>query len=420
MNLAAGHSRLKNMDRWVSLTLINLALVALFGVFLRTKFLFHLPFIDYKNLLSAHSHFAFGGWATMSLMILFVDKLLNPADKQKGIYQLILGGIQTTSLGMMFTFPFQGYALFSIIFSTSYIFITYIFCWVFIRDLLKTGRDRPVKALGTCSLISLAVSSIGPFYLAYMMATKTGTYFQTLDAVYTFLHFQYNGFFTLGVLALFFDDKYGMSGEKVKDKIGLFVTLICLSIVPALFLSLLWHSYNINYLRTLAYIGCALILLAIIAFSRLIPGMLKQLGPRHKISRTLLIFALVSFVIKMVMQTGTIFPALGNAVFGFRPIIIGFLHLVFLGLITFYILSRYIDDGFLSMGNRYTKFAVIYFSTAIIVHEVILLVNGVGLLMKKTDPIYGWLMWIAALTLFTSAILMVIGRYKQRPTGMIN
>lgn len=408
--------QLKNINRWVAFSLVNLCLLALFGVLLRTKFLFYMPSVDYKNLLSAHSHFAFGGWVTLSLMILYVDKLLNVEEKQKNIYQYILGGIQLTSLGMLVTFPFQGYALFSIVFSTSYIFITYIFAWVFISDLRKTRKSRPVKILAICSLVSLAVSSVGPFYLAYLMATKSGTYFQTLDAVYTFLHFQYNGFFTLTVLALFFDDKYRNAHEVIKEKIQLFAVLICLSIIPALFLSLLWHSRNISVLRVFAYVGCILIFISLIAFGRLLPTMKNYIWTRHTMARNLLIFALISFLIKMVLQTGTIVPSLGNAVFGFRPVIIGFLHLVFLGLVTFYILSRYVEDGFISMQRPFARFALIFFSAAIFFHEAVLLVDGIGLLFRKTNPIYGWLLWVAAILLFTGALLLAFSKSKSRLT----
>src|SRR5215510_9141504 len=133
---------MKRKNFWISLALVNLCVVALLGMTLRTKFLFSIPFIDYKNFLSAHSHFAFGGWVTLALMILFIDNLLSADQKQKQIYQWILWGIEITAVGMLITFPFQGYALLSIIFSTAFIFITYTFCWVFISDIRKSKKER--------------------------------------------------------------------------------------------------------------------------------------------------------------------------------------------------------------------------------------------------------------------------------------
>jgi hypothetical protein len=116
----------------------------------------------------------------------------------------------------------------------------------------------------------------------------------------------------------------------------------------------------------------------------------------------------------MILQTGTIIPWLGNAVFGYRPIIIGFLHLVFLGLVTFYILSYFLKDGSLSLQLRLSKIAVAWFTGAVLFNEGILLIDGVGRLFEITYPIYDRLLWIASIGLFTGAILLVIARMKSR------
>src|SRR4029079_32715 len=230
---------------WITLSLVNLCIVALLGMTLRTKMLFPIIIIDYKNFLSAHSHCAFGRCLTLALMILFVDNLLSGDPKQKKIYQWILWGIDITSLGMLITFPFQGYALFSIIFSTAFIFITYGFSWVFIKDLQRAKKDRSIALLSTSALLSLIISSVGPFILAYMLATKTGNAFLYRDAIYTYLHFQYNGFFTLAVFALFFNQLPVFINDNVRKRVWYFALSLCVSVVPALFLSLLWHGYNI-------------------------------------------------------------------------------------------------------------------------------------------------------------------------------
>src|SRR5215467_12127489 len=146
---------MRRKDFWITLSLVNLCVVALLGMTLRTKFLFPISFIDYKNFLSANSHFAFGGWITLVLMILYVDNLLSPDQKQRKIYQWLLWGIELTSVGMLITFPFEGYALFSIIFSTAFIFFTYGFSWVFIKDIARSGKDKLISLLSISALLSL-------------------------------------------------------------------------------------------------------------------------------------------------------------------------------------------------------------------------------------------------------------------------
>jgi hypothetical protein len=394
---------------WITLTLLNLCVVALLGAILRTKFLFPIPFIDYRYMLSAHSHFAFGGWVTLTLMILYIDNLLSYDQQQKKIYQFILWGILASSYGMVFTFPFQGYAPLSIFFSTLFIFFTYIFAWVFISDLRKIKINKSVSWLSITAVLCLVVSSIGPFTLAYTMASGKGDANLMRDAVYTFLHFQYNGFFTLSVFALLFHNKLSFEGELVKKKMFRFTVPLCLSVLPSLFLSLLWH-YDTIIFRSIALAGCLLILLSLIFFVGLLASTKSLVNTESRLSRLFIFFCITGFVIKMLLNMGTIFPSLGNAVYGYRPIIIGFLHLVFLGLVTFYILSHFIEKGVFSFHNRFAGFSLGFFTVAILINELILLVNGIGLLLKRTNDIYPWLLWAAALGLFLGALLIVVSR----------
>jgi hypothetical protein len=401
--------RRKNL--WVTLSLANLIIVALLGLTLRTKFVFPLPFLDYRNFLSAHSHFAFGGWVTLILMVLFIDNLLGEEQKQRKIYQWLLWGTEINALGMAISFPFKGYAFFSIIFSTAFIFFTYGFSWVFIKDVLKARKEKIIRLLSIGSVASLVISSIGPFTLAYIMATKTGNTFLFKDSVYTFMHFQYNGFFTLGVFSLLFNQVLKNVDLVMKKRIWLFAIFLNVSVIPSLFLSLLWHSFD-QYIHSLALLGCGLIVLTVIffcsfAFSRKIYVAFKPAA------RNLLILAMISFGIKMLLQIGTIFPTLGNAVFGFRPIIIGFLHLVFLGLVTFYILCHLLQEEMFLWERQITKLAIGFFSAAIIINETILLVDGIGLLFYTTHRVFPWLLWGASILLFSGAILILAARLSS-------
>jgi hypothetical protein len=402
---------MRSKNLWVRLTLLNLCALALIGFLLRTKFLFPIPFIDYRNLLSAHSHFAFGGWATLALMVLLIDSLLDNQSTSKKGYQVILWGIHGTSWGMLLSFPFQGYAAFSIIFSTSFIFLTYWFAWKFISDLRKQATPRPVFLLAVCGVLSMVVSSIGPFALAYMMATQTGDGTNFREAVYTFLHFMYNGFFTLSVFALFFNSRWQISTENARKKISYFAFLICLSIVPSLFLALLWHPHD--YIKWLAYTGCVLILVSLGLFLSLGGWFKKAIQSNSLLVRSLLILFLISFLAKSLLQTGTVFPWLAHAVFGLRPIIIGFLHLVFLGLVSFYILSHYMEKGYYPLNTRFSRISIIFFTGAVLFNELVLLVDGIGLLMFIAHDIYGWLLWVASILLLTGSVLIATSRMRS-------
>lgn len=396
---------------WLRLSLINLCIVALLGFTLRSKILFSLPFIDYRNLLSAHSHFAFGGWVGLCLITLLIYNILPESFSQKKVYQYILAGIEISSLGMAIFFPFLGYGALSIIFSSAYIGFTYFFAWIFIKDIVGQRINKSVRLLSISAIISLLASAIGPLGLAYILASKSGNSLLYRDSIYVFLHFQYNGFFTLAIFALFFDQLV-RSGLQIKVQLKRFAIFLCLSVLPGLFLSLLWHDSSLYYV--LAAIGSIFILLSLYYFieywKQNAPGQLFQLP----LARSFWVMSFLSFVIKMLLNVGTIIPLLGNAVYGDRPVIIGFLHLVFLGFVTFFVLSHLLQQDFFTKGNKVAKLPFYVFATGIIANEFLLMLQGLGILFQTNSYIYSWLLWGASILLFCGAAMIAYSSLVQR------
>lgn len=392
---------------WLTLALINLSIVAFLGFALRSKILFPLHFLDYSGLLSAHSHFAFAGWAGLCFITLFIYDILPEPFCRKKIYQWILTFVEVSGLGMAFAFPFFGYNALTIVLSTLYVVAVIVFVPVFIRDVLSTNKSSTIKLLSSSALMSLMLSLLGTLGLTYIIVTRSGGSLLYRDSIYTFLHFQYNGFFTLSVFALLMN--YLFNNTTVPDKSGrLFSIFLCLSIIPALFLALLWHNKSLFYI--LAAIGCFFILMTLFYLYNLLKSVSIEKLFSLRITKTFWIFSIVSFLLKMLLQVGTIFPRLGNAVYGDRPVIIGFLHLVFLGFITFFILALLIENGYFMLRNKLVLFPFIIFSTGIIANEALLMVQGLGILFQTNNDIYKWLLWGAAIILFTGAFLIAVTR----------
>ncbi len=407
-------NRIKNKKFfWLSLCLANLVIVAALGFILRSKILFSIPFIDYRNVLSAHSHFAFGGWVGLSLMTLLIYEILPSHFSQQRIYQWILAGIEISSLGMAFTFPFLGYSILSIVFSSAYILISFAFAGIFIRQVLKADLNKNVKLLSLCGIGSLVLSAIGPLGLAFILATKSGNSLLYRDSIYTFLHFQYNGFFTLSIFTLILNQLV-KKGIVLNGKARLFSISLCLSIVPTLFLSLLWHNQPSYY--WIAAIGCIFILIAIAYFFSFALNLDSNKLFIYPLAKNLFILSLASFALKMILHIGTIFPALGNAVYGDRPVIIGFLHLVFLGFVTFYILSNLIESNYFNGKNeKLIKLPFYIFGFGIISNEIILMLQGLGILFETNSFIFNWLLWGAGIILLHGALQIYLMR-KLNPS----
>ena len=228
-----------NLRKWLQFALFNLLLVASLGVIMRYKIAFWLPFINQGYLLHAHSHFAFAGWITQALMSLLVAYLNERGDKTAfEKYRWLLYANLFTAYGMLLTFPFEGYALLSIIFSTLSIFVSYFFAVKFWKDLNRQSEKYNADSWFKAAVLFNALSSLGAFSLAFMLATKNIYPNSYLASVYFFLHFQYNGWFFFACMGLltYQITKYGIYNRKLKVVFTLFV----LACVPAYFLSALW------------------------------------------------------------------------------------------------------------------------------------------------------------------------------------
>lgn len=399
---------MKYLDKWVSVALINLSIVALLGFSIRSKILFPISFIDYKYTLNAHSHFAFGGWVTLALMALMRFQLLPEEKSKKKIYAWLLWLVQLNAVAMLVSFMIEGYAFFSILFSTLFIFVSYGFAYVFIKDILETTVNKSVKLLAVSALLYMVISSVGPYILAYLMATRSQNLFLFKDAIYTYLHLQYNGFFTLAVFALLFQRLNNSNTKKLW-----FARLLSFSVIPTLFISYLWH-YPGSVFLSIAAIGSLSLLIALALFFVWLRNAKSALSTIHPKTKRTLYIGIGAFVLKMFFQSLTIIPALGELVFANRPVIIGFLHLVLLCFITLCLLVIFIDAGLLKL-TPLVQIGLLIFIFGVMANEAVLFAQGLGFMLMLSSTMANWLLWGAAICLLLGATIMAIGKvfYSQ-------
>ncbi|MFI5186786.1 MAG: hypothetical protein ACHQF0_08685 [Chitinophagales bacterium] len=403
---------MKNKNIWVDLSILNLCIVAFFGFILRSKILFSLPWINYLYLLDAHFHFAFGGWMTLALLSLFVQELLTEPFDKKPIYQWMLGGIVLSSWGSLLT-PFLGNNSFlGDFFSLLFIAVTYSFGFMILRDSYAIRINKTVRLLSTSAIVSLILSSAGPITLIWLQAIKSTNATLYRDASYVYLHFQYNGFFTLAVFSLLFLKLYPKISKKSQLNFYRFSVLLCFSIFPSLFLSFLWQEPS-SFFRLIAITGSILVFASIVWFIVAAFPVLKFSKLVVPLGRNILFLSIGAFVLKMFLQSLTIFSSVGNAVFGDRPVIIGFLHLVFLGFVSPFILVYFMHKNFLNSKIKVTEYALIFFVSGIVCNETTLMLQGLGAIFLKSSYLFSWLLWGISFLLMTGAILIFIARMKS-------
>ena len=123
---------------WLKFSLINLLIVALLGLLMRYKIGFEFPFLDQKHLQHSHSHFAFTGWISHTLMVLMIlfleNKTKHTANVLTDKYTKILTANLICAYGMLVSFIIQGYGLISIIFSTASLFVACVFAYFYFQD----------------------------------------------------------------------------------------------------------------------------------------------------------------------------------------------------------------------------------------------------------------------------------------------
>ncbi|MBL7703633.1 MAG: hypothetical protein JNM14_15385 [Ferruginibacter sp.] len=391
--------------RWLKICLANLLIVAALGVILRYKILFPLPFVDQKHLLHGHSHFAFAGWITQALMVLLVHYLIkyhNGALSYKKYNRLLYANL-FTAYGMLVAFPIEGYGLFSIIFSTASVLVSYFFAFSYWRDLDKATVANTGASWFKAAVFFNAFSSLGVFALTVMMVAKVIHQNWYLAAEYFYLHFQYNGWFFFACMGLFtaFISR-NTSAENTLKKI---FRLFAFAVVPAYFLSALWMNiplwvYLLVILAAIAQVAGWAWLILLVKKNR--NALNLKISP---VSKYILTCSGIALSVKLLLQLGSTIPSLSDLAFGFRPIVVGYLHLVLLGVVSLFILgSIFSEQDFLK--SKKAVAGIFIFSGAVIVNELLLMVQGVAAMGYISIPFINEMLLGAALILFTGALLM--------------
>lgn len=385
--------------QWLRIAFFNLFLVASIGVILRYKIAFSFPFIDQKHLLHGHSHFAFSGWITHVLYLLLVHQM--SFKKQTNVYQeyrfLVMANL-VSAYGMLLSFPIQGYGAFSIGFSTFSIFISYAFAIKYWKDLKQYAPAQASTWSMQFALLANIISSLGTFALAWMMATKNLHQNWYLASIYFFLHFQYNGWFFFAILGLLFVQLEKISELQVPLK--QVFQLFSLACIPAYFLSALWLP--IPTWIYLLVVAAALMQTAgmVRLFSSIYSNRSRILTMILPETKWFWLLAGLAFGIKICLQLGSTIPSLSQLAFGFRPIVIGYLHLVLLGFISIFLIT-YCWNTLITNPSRQLKNAISIFVFGIIVNEMVLMVQGIAALNYWGIPKIDLGLLIAALIMFT-------------------
>lgn len=307
-------------------------MAALLGFILRSFHFIAIPLV-YKFILHTHSHIALLGWVYLSISTILYSLYLSDANPGKK-YHRIFWLTQLSLVGMLLTFPFMGYALLSIIFSTLFLFASYWFVWFFLKNVpvhyKKTDSYKCIKM----SLLYLVISSIGPWALGGIMNVLGPESVWYRLAIYFYLHFLYNGWMILSLvgLLLFLLERQQLCipGKTMK----LFLGSFNLGIILSFFLSTLFAEppiiFNIlGAIGAILQIGAFLVLgISLFKIQRKADGLFS---PFHiGMIKTIVFLA----GLKMLLQLLSALPYFARLAAEVLDFTVGYLHLTFLGVVT--------------------------------------------------------------------------------------
>ncbi|TCK85658.1 hypothetical protein [Albibacterium bauzanense] len=400
-----------NIKKWVTITLCSLLFVAILGVLLRYKISFSLPIINQKHLQHSHSHFALSGWLTQLLMVLLassVSSIIGKTHFKK--YNFILFANLVVSYGMLVSFLLQGYGVVSIILSTLSILIIYYFGIQLWKDMRRAPLQSPSFIWFKAAIVFSILSSLGIAMLAYIMATHTINIKLQQATTYFYLHFQYNGWFTFACLGLLIEI---LANKNIQIK-GLhkFFWVYAVACIPAYFLSVLWLSLPL-WIYIIVVISAAILITGWIWFFLQIQKQFQVFTQNlPKISKLLLGCSALAFSIKVILQAGSTIPSLNNMAFGYRPIVIGYLHLVFLGIVTLFLLGYLFYKGYLK-ALKLTCTGIVLFLIGIILNELMLMMQGLAAMGYYRVPYINEILLGITLLMLLGVSIINIGANKK-------
>lgn len=385
-------------------------IAAALGLLLRFAFVVDFDF-EYRNFVHTHSHVALMGWLHFGLSTLICYHFIKNQIPTK-TYRIIFGSMLFSVIGMTLSFPFQGYGFFSILFSSTFLISTYFYVWAYFKYSLNViNKKSPSYIVIKYALIYMIISSIGPWSIGGVMATVGQDYFWYNTTIYFYLHFQYNAWLPLGLLGILLKILENKDIYIQKSDFSYFIKVMNASLILTFFISILFskppHEFYI-----LSLFGCMLQFIVVSFFYRFIKKNKEKITSIFSpIAVWLLKWSGISFVIKIVMQFFGSFPYIADLVTANKFLAIGFLHWIFLGVLTLALFALLEKSKLISVSKLNTTLYLLGF----IFTEVAIFYQPFALFFElKTGRIYYFALFIASIVLVISIALITFSQLLKK------
>ncbi|HLT05934.1 MAG TPA: hypothetical protein VK014_00315 [Cyclobacteriaceae bacterium] len=368
-----------NMN-WILFSLFNFFVAALMGLVLRGAFIWEFSWLDYRNLLHGHSHVAMLGWVYLALYALICYRFIPIEKRRMPTYARLFWFTQLTVVGMMVSFPIQGYGAVSIFFSALHILASYRFLYLVWKH--HVARHPSSSLMLKTALVFMAVSTIGVWSLGPLAVTGGRNSILYQLAIQFYLHFQFHGWFGFAVLALLLD----MLARDFRINTTLFKTfypLLSASVLLTYGLVLKWGIGG-SVPLVMNGLGLLLQLAAMLLFLKFINEAGRSFLQTSSPSVSLFYrFGLVSWIAKVSIQAVVLIPAAAAVSLVLRPLMIGFIHLILLGFVSGLLLALIFSLIKDASANIWLHWGSRAFVLGFLLTEILLFAQG----------LFYWLQW---------------------------
>ena len=304
---------------------------------------------------------------------------------------------------MLFAFTYQGYGNISIPLSMVSIIIGYLFSIKAWRDINETD----LKISGSyfkAAIIFNFISTFGTYWLAYLTARQVINQKLYLLSVYFYLHFQYNGWFIFSCLGILM---YLLAQHQIevrhKDKI---FAIFSYTLIPCFLLSALWIKLPI-WMYVIVIVAAIFQLFAWIWLLIEIKISSNKKFFLFNLQSLLFYLSAIALTIKFLLQALSTIPVLSTFAFGYRPVVIGYLHLIMLGIITMFILAGLKNIGILPSSSR-SKWGIIIFIVGFVLNEFMLLLQALSFLNMVYVSFSNEILFVIAIVMFIGLSIVLI------------
>jgi hypothetical protein len=362
---------------WFRTALLNLFLAACIGALLRYAFVNEVSWLKFRAWMHGHSHVAMLGWVYLAFFALLIGKFLTPLQQEAKIYRQLFLLTQLSVVGMLIFFPIEGYGLFSITFSTLHVILSYVFAGRFMRDLKEQrGKRSQAFLFVATALIFLLISTLGLWAMGPIMAGEWKRSVLYYMSVQFFLHFQFNGWFLFAVFGLLFRELEERGIALPARPMRWFYLLLVVSCFLTYALAVAWTE-PLPIVFWVNSVGVIVQLAATIAFVLVVREKWPEIRQVFKGWVMLLLkVAFFCFLAKILMQTSVAVPHIATIAYTVRNFVIGFIHLMLLGVITTALLGFALEQGLLSENSRRLRIGLIIFLAGFALTEGMLFLQG--------------------------------------------